>query len=321
MRDSGMENAYYYGLMGAVGYREKDIEKPVIGVVNAGVEAALDATKGETGAFAIAVMATPDLPWTATSGANWITIYAATANGAGNGNVVYSASPNPTLSERTGTVTVTPEAASGMAAKTHRVTQPAAQSALSSNGYEFEASGESCSVEVSVASIVQWSISESLDWITVNGSTSRTGPGTVVLQAAANDTVYPRSGTVKIAGKTFSVSQKARGVELEYDTKLFGTDGGYESISIHPDGNVAWTAVASDPTWIIIFQGDSGTGDGEILYIVSPYNGDGAARTGWITVGDKKVYITQRAYDLNISPNGSLVTGNNGAGEFGVKIN
>ena len=46
----------------------------------------------------IAVTATPDLPWTATSGANWLTVYAATATGAGNGNVVYVASPNPTLS-------------------------------------------------------------------------------------------------------------------------------------------------------------------------------------------------------------------------------
>ena len=266
----------------------------------------------------ISVTATPDLPWTATSGANWITVYAATANGAGTRNIVYVASPNPTLSQRTGTVTVTPEAASGMAAKTHTVTQPAAQSALSSNGYEFEASGEPCSVEVSVANIVQWGISESLDWITVNGSTSRTGPGTVVLQAAANDTVYPRSGTVKIAGKNFSVSQKARGVELEHDTMLFGTEGGDDSISIHPDGNVSWTAVSSDPTWITIFQGDSGTGDGEIMYIVSPYVGDGGARTGWITVGDKKVYITQRAYDLNIEPNGTNVVGNAGAGEFGV---
>ena len=266
----------------------------------------------------IAVTATPDLPWTAKSGANWITVYAATATGAGNGNVVYSASPNPTLSQRTGTVTVTPEVASGMAAKTHKVTQPAATSSLSSNGYEFEAAGESCTVEVSVANIVQWSISESLDWITVNGSTSRTGPGTVTIQATANNTVYPRSGTMKIAGKTFSVSQKACGVELEYDTKLFGTDGGYDSISIHPDGNVSWTAVSSDATWITIFQGDSGTGDGEILYIVSPYVGDGTTRTGWITVGDKKVYITQRAYDLSINPNGSYVAGNNGAGEFGV---
>ena len=266
----------------------------------------------------IAVTATPDLPWTATSEANWLTVYAATANGAGNGNVVYVASPNPTLYERTGTIRVTPEAESGMIAKTHTVTQPAAQSALSISGYEFEAVGESCSVDVSLANIVEWSIDESIDWLTVNGSNSRVGPGTVTLQAAANDTVYPRSGTVWIAGKAFSVTQKARGVELEYDTKLFGTDGGYESISIHPDGNVAWTAVASDPTWIVIFQNDSGTGDAEIMYIVSPYVGDGSARTGWITVGDKRVYITQRAYDLSIEPNGTLVTGNNGAGEFGV---
>ena len=266
----------------------------------------------------VAVTATPDLPWTATSEANWLTIYTATATGAGNGNVVYVASPNPTLVQRTGKIRVKPESASGIMSKVHMVTQPAAQSALSMSGYEFEASGESCSVDVSVANIVEWSVSESLDWLTVNGSTSRVGPGAVVLQASANNTVYPRSGTVTIAGKTFSVSQKARGVSLEYDTKLFGTDGGFESISIHPDGNSAWTAVASDTTWITIFQGDSGTGDGEILYIISPYVGDGSARTGWITIGDKKVYITQRAYDLSIEPNGTNVVGNAGAGEFGV---
>ena len=266
----------------------------------------------------IAVTATPDLPWKATSDANWLTVYAETATGLGNGNVVYSVSPNLTLLQRTGNITVTPEAASGMAAKTHKVTQPAAQSALSSNGYEFEAAGESCSVDVSVSSIVQWSISESLDWITVNGTTNRMGPGTVTLQAAANDTVCPRNGTVKIAGKNFVVSQKARSVELEYDTMLFGTDGGYESIAIHPDGNSSWTAVASDATWITIFQGDSGTGDGEIMYIVSPYVGNGTARTGWIAVGDKKVYITQRAYDLSIDPNGTNVVGSAGAGEIVV---
>ncbi len=48
----------------------------------------------------ITVTATPDLPWTATSGANWLTVYAATANGAGNGNVVYSASPPRTARAR-----------------------------------------------------------------------------------------------------------------------------------------------------------------------------------------------------------------------------
>ena len=265
----------------------------------------------------IAVTATPDLPWSAASKANWLTVYASTANGAGNGNVAYSAAPNPTLYQRTGKIVVTP-GDTNVAAATHTVTQPAAVSALSGSGYEFEAAGESCEVRVSLSDIVQWQVQNTNNWLTVVGATNRVGPGTVTLQAAPNETVYPKEGTVTMAWKAFKVSQKARGVEVEYDTKLFGTDGGSDSISIHPDGQVSWTAVASDPTWITIFQGDSGTGDGEILYIVSPYVGDGEARTGTITVGDKVVWISQRAYDLSIDPKGAVVPGNNGAGEFGV---
>ncbi|MBQ9693488.1 MAG: leucine-rich repeat protein, partial [Kiritimatiellae bacterium] len=269
----------------------------------------------------IAVTATPDLPWSAKSNANWLTVSSTTATGAGNGNVVYVASPQSTLYDRTGTITVTPDAKSGMPARKHKVIQPGAESALSRLGYEFEASGESCAINVSLSNIVQWEIVENLDWLTVNGATSGVGPSTVVLQASANETIYPRSGTIKIAEKTFTVSQKARGVEVEYENIIFDTDGGSESISIHPDGNVSWTAVASDPTWITIFQGDSGTGDGEIMYIISPYVGDGGSRTGTITVGDKVVYITQRAYAVSISPNGTTVSGNNGEGEFGVSAN
>ena len=266
----------------------------------------------------IAVTATPDLPWEAKSEANWLTIFSTTGSGAGNGNVVYSASPNSTLYSRSGTITVTPDANSSMPVRTHKVTQPAATSAISQNSYEFEASGESFTLDVSVADVVEWKIEESLDWLTVNGSTSRVGPGKVTLQASANETVYKRSGKVTIARKTFTVTQKARGVQVEYDTKLFGTDGGSEGISIHPDGDVSWTAVSSDETWITIYGGGSGKGDGEILYIVSPYVGDGSSRTGTITVGDKVIYITQRAYDLSINPTGTKVKGNNGAGEFGV---
>ena len=265
----------------------------------------------------VAVTATPDLPWTAASDANWVTLVSKFASGAGNGNVVYTVSPQSTLYERTATVTVTPEAASGLKAKTHKVTQPAATSSLSLNSYEFAAAGEAVAIEVTVANVVEWKVEGLPSWITMSEAADRVGPGTVTLSAEANDAVTARSATVKIANKTFSVSQKARGVEVEYDTKLFGTDGGDGSLSIHPDGNVSWTAVASD-SWIVIWQNDSGTGDAELQYIVAPYTGTGASRTGTITVGDKTVYITQRAYDLSISPTADWVTGNNGAGEIGV---
>lgn len=267
----------------------------------------------------IAVTATPDLPWTAKSEANWVSVYDSTTQGAGNGNIVYSASPNSTIYERTGTVVVTPEPESGLLPQRHTVVQPAPVVTLTIPGYTFEASGETVGVGVTVASVVSWEVENSIPWLTVVGSKSHVGPATVTLQASENTTIYPRSGTLTIAGKTFSVTQLARGVEVEYESVLFDTDGqrkdgGTSSISVHPDGNSSWTAVASDPSWIIIYAGASGTGDGEVQYIIAPYVGSGTARVGTIQIGDKTVYVTQRAYDLSIEPNGETVKGNAGAG-------
>ena len=66
------------------------------------------ATAAASGAYGnVAVYATPDAVWTAESTAPWLTISEG-ATGAGNGNIKYVASANPTLSERTGQIIVTP---------------------------------------------------------------------------------------------------------------------------------------------------------------------------------------------------------------------
>lgn len=66
------------------------------------------ATASPSGAFAnIAVYATPDAPWTAQALTPWITISQG-QEGAGNGNIKYVASANPTLSEREGIIKITP---------------------------------------------------------------------------------------------------------------------------------------------------------------------------------------------------------------------
>ena len=174
-------------------------------------------------------------------------------------------------------------------------------------------------VEVTVGSDVEWDIQNANGWIMVQGASSRVGPGTVTIAAEANDTVYPRSGTVTIAGKTFSVSQKARGVTVTCgDNLCFGAKTASGSFTVKPDGEVSWTAVSSDPTWIVIFGETSGTGQAEVSYVIPQYVGDGTPRTGTITVGDQVIYITQRPFDLDISPKGEWVTGNAGAGEIGV---
>ena len=66
------------------------------------------ATAAASGAYGnIAVYATPDAAWTAESLSPWLTISEG-STGAGNGNIKYVASANPTLSERTGQIVVTP---------------------------------------------------------------------------------------------------------------------------------------------------------------------------------------------------------------------
>ena len=265
----------------------------------------------------IAVTATPDLPWRVASQANWLTI-ASGATGAGNGNIAYTVQPNSTLFERRGTITVTPEVGS---AKTQTVTQPAAVSEISSDRYEFEPAGESCTVEVTVDANVEWTVAESISWISVSGgTTTRVGPATLTITASPNDSIDKRGpATVTIAGHPFVVSQRGRAVTIVdgNDNKVYGTESADGSIDIHPDGDVAWHAEASD-SWIIIMSDESGTGDATIEYVLTDYLGDGKSRTGWITIGGTKVYITQRSYEFDINPKARTVDGNNGAGEIGI---
>ena len=276
----------------------------------------------------IAVTATPDLPWSATSGANWLTVAAALSSGAGNGNVVYSVSPNPTMSARSGTITVTPDKKSGLAAKTHKVTQPAATSMVSEDNHDFDAKGDSFEVDVAVGDIVNWSITCNASWVTIDGGLSRIGPGKVKIATAANPTVEPREATITIAGHTFKIFQAGRVVEVDSGSMVFGTASEALSIDVHPDGNARWTAYVSDPTWILLWGDGScsvdadgnvtGTGDAVLDCIVTDYVGDGTPRTGSITIGDQVIYITQRAYELSIDPSSAEVSPNAGAGEIGV---
>ena len=275
---------------------------------------------GADGSFA--VDATADLVWTATSDASWVTISSECQSGEGGGKISYSVSPQTTLYERTATITVKPEAESGLDAKTFTVTQEAVTSSLSLLGYEFAATGETVRVSVSVPKGVEWKVEGLPDWVTESDSLGGPGSGWVELSASTNVSVSSRSETVKIAGRDFVLTQKGRAVEvtLEYGDKVFGADGGDGSLSIHPDGDASWEAVASDE-WIIIFDNATGTGDASILYIISPFDDDtekNTSRTGTITIGDQVVYISQCAYSLSISSAGSSVSGVGGSGTISV---
>ena len=73
------------------------------------------ATASPSGAYGnVAVYATPDAPWTATSLTSWLTISEG-APGTGNGNIKYVASANPTVESRVGQILIQPP---------HKVVEP-----------------------------------------------------------------------------------------------------------------------------------------------------------------------------------------------------
>ena len=158
-------------------------------------------TVGATGGAGtpIGVTSPPGCGWTANSAAQWITITAG-ASGSGNGTVAFTAAAN-TGAARTGTITI--------AGQTHTVTQSApctySISAVSQNLNKNAQKGKD--IDVSAAAGCAWTAVSNDSWITITSNASDSGDGTVKWTVSQNTGNGPRTGTMTIAGQTFTVTQ------------------------------------------------------------------------------------------------------------------
>ena len=80
--------------------------------------------------------------------------------------------------------------------------------ALSSNGQSFGVNGGTGTVNVNTTNSCGWTAASNASFITVTSGATGTGTGTVGFSVASN-TGAERSGTLTIAGKTYTVSQAA----------------------------------------------------------------------------------------------------------------
>jgi hypothetical protein len=110
---------------------------------------------------------------------------------------------NDSTSERSGTMSV--------AGQTFTVTQSGLSCSytISPTTASFNPGGGSSNFVVATEAGCTWTASSSESWITITGNTSGSGAGTVTCSVAANTSSSARSGTIIIAGKSFSISQAA----------------------------------------------------------------------------------------------------------------
>lgn len=231
--------------------------------------------------------------WTATTEADWITLSRASGNAGV--SCIYIVGANFSADTRVGTIDI--------AGNTFTVYQTGYSATISPMTAEAAFEGGSGTISVTTEAGVSWSAKPNVDWLSVT-PTSGTSVGSVTYTIApyTNGTL-PRTGTLTVAGKVFSVTQTGTDVILSPTTKTLPSSVGTFEVTVTAQADTAWT-VTPNASWISVV--DSGYGYGNSTLIVAVGNNPSVLpRTGTVSIGSKTLTIVQSGtanVSLGITP-------------------
>ncbi|HUJ11147.1 MAG TPA: choice-of-anchor tandem repeat GloVer-containing protein [Verrucomicrobiae bacterium] len=180
------------------------------------------------------------------------------------------------------------------------------------------ASIETGSVTVTTGSDCTWTGMSGATWITIISGSSGTGNGVVNYSVAPNtDNCITRTGTLVIAGQTFTVTQDA-GVGSFSIAPLSRTHGaGTETgtVTVTAGNGCAWIAT-SNAGWITVTYG-SGVGNGSVSYTLQ-VNNTGSTRIGTLTAAGQTFTVTQTACNYSLSSTFAAFSATGGNGNVAV---
>jgi len=156
-------------------------------------------SSGGTGSFN--VTAAGECTWnTVSNDTSWLTVTSGNT-GKGSGTISYSVAQYAGTGSRKGMITI--------AGQTFTVTQAGitCSFSISSNSQSFVSSAGTGNVNVTAASGCNWTAVSNASWITVTSGSSGNGSGTVNYSVASYSGTGSRTGTITIAGQTFTVTQ------------------------------------------------------------------------------------------------------------------
>ncbi len=162
-------------------------------------------------------------------------------------------------------------------------------STVSPGSQNFTAGGGTGSIAVTASGAFTAATNDA--WIIVTGGASGNGSGNVTYSVAQNSTGALRTGTITVAGQTFTVTQEACSIGVSPGSLTVNSNGGSFTIAVSAPTGCAYTA-ASNNSWLTISSGASGTGDGTISFTVAPL-GTTTARSGSLTINGQTFTVTQ----------------------------
>ncbi len=159
----------------------------------------------------------------------------------------------------------------------------------------FSASGGTGTVAVSAGAGCSWSAIANRPWIHVTSGGGGNGSGTVAYRVDANPSASSRSGTMTIAGRTYTVDQSGAApcsLVISPTAAAYGGGGGSGSLAVRAGAGCGWTA-RSKVGWITIVGATNGSGDGSVSYSVAVHNGRRNKRTGRLIIGGQAFAVMQ----------------------------
>jgi hypothetical protein len=241
--------------------------------------------------------------WTATSNVAWITVSA--SSGSGDGSVQLTVAAN-TGGARSGTVTV--------AGRTVTINQGSGCSySLAPGSQTVSAGAGTGTVAVTAPAGCSWTAAPAnTPWVTVTNGASGNGNGTVQYAFEAN-TGAPRTGTLTIAGHSFTLTQSSGcSFAINPGQQTVPAAGGPGTVNVTTAAGCAWT-VDNTPAWAHVTSGASGNGPGAVQFAVDPNTGSGRSAT--ILIATQPFVLTQDgACTFVVSPD-TLARGNVGSSE------
>jgi hypothetical protein len=155
------------------------------------------------GSGSVSITTSRDCTWSIASEAAWVSVNG-TQGGQGEAVVRYDVAPNPVPSPRTGAIAVGEQRV--------QVSQAAApcRFELNRSHDSIGPGGGRLMVNVVTLTGCAWSATSGAAWISVSAGRTGTATGTVGLDVSANGAAQ-RTGTVQIAGQTYTVTQASAG--------------------------------------------------------------------------------------------------------------
>jgi hypothetical protein len=137
------------------------------------------------------------------------------------------------------------------------------------------------------------------DWITITSGGSGSGSGAVSYSVAANTGGPARTGTILVAGRTFTVTQDSGcSFSLDRSSESFTSDGGTASVTVTASAGGCFWPATSNVAWITITSGAGGAGNGPMTFSVEPTVGP--TRIGTLTIAGHTFTVMQSAGNVGM---------------------